>query len=100
MDDRLLETIESLNVDFERYESFLLESGHSDFLVSRWIDIAEERRAKAEKKGTQYDRLGEALAHLAALPGGEKPARKMANELRSKYPKRPALHRELEKAGF
>ena len=100
LDDRLLETIESLNVDFERYESFLLESGHGDFLVSRWTDIAVERRAKAEKKGTQYDRLGEALAHLVSLPGGEKPARKMANELRSKYPKRPALHRELEKAGF
>ena len=100
LDGQLLEVIESLNVDFERYESFLLESGHSDFLVSRWTDIVEERRAKAEKKGTQYDRLGEALAHLASLPGGEKPARKMANELRSEYPKRPALHRELEKAGL
>ena len=100
LDEDLLDAIESLDVDFERYESFLIESGNGDYLVSCWIDIAEERRAKAEKKSTHYDRLGEALAHLASLPGGEKPAREMANELRSKYPKRPVLLKELEKAGL
>lgn len=82
----------------ERYQDALLRVD-PEFVLARYKAGALTWFASAyDRQG--YRRESKRLKRLAELPGGKEAAQQVAAELRQQYPRKPALHDELTKAGF
>lgn len=99
LDERLVATLEETGTSPAPYEMFLLQAGHTKFVMgSCWKTIW--RMACRANKRSNYKDIARQLGHVAHLPGGESYARKMASIIREEYPGRPALHDEIDKVGL
>lgn len=83
----------------DRYEGFLVDAGQVDFVVECWC---ERGRAYLSTGTNREDYASGAykLSRAARLPGGEGPARKVANEIRRENPRKSALKDELYRYGL
>lgn len=83
----------------DRYEGLLVDAGQADFVVECWC----ERGRAYLSTGTEREDYASGaykLSRAARLPGGEGPAKKVANEIRRENPRKSALKDELYRYGF
>lgn len=84
--------------DLMRFESALAEQ-HPEPFVDHYIGYALSLMDRASDR-RMYKDVARELKHAASLPGGKALAIAAADEIREKYPRRPALHEELRWAGL
>ncbi|MGN0037548.1 MAG: hypothetical protein ACI36Y_00225 [Coriobacteriales bacterium] len=100
LDEQLMAALPEAGLScLERFEGYLVEAGHVDFVVRAWCKRGESDLAgSSERSG--YFAGAQDLARAARFPGGEELAKEVADRMRRKYPRRSAMKDELRKAGL
>lgn len=80
------------------YESILVDAHPEPYVDYYLKNVAWQADHSSDRKA--YNRFASTLAHAAGIKGGKKRAQTLATAIAAKYPRRPALLDELQKAGF
>lgn len=89
---------ESERFNYRRYENELLDVA-PEYVLEQYKESAMSEFDRAcDRRG--YRSAAKELKHILGLPGGGDEARKLAAQLRVKYPRKIALHDELAKIGL
>ena len=83
----------------ERFEGYLVEAGHVDFVVRAWCKRGESDLASSSDRSGYYVGASD-LARAMRYPGGEGLAREVADRMRRAFPRRSAMKDELRKVGL
>lgn len=100
LDEQLMAALPEAGLGcLERFEAYLAEAGHVDFVVRAWCRRGESGLAGSSERSGYYAGAQD-LARAARYPGGEKLAREVAERMRRKFPRRSAMRDELRKVGL
>ena len=99
---RLIDELEQGTLRFRSPASYedLLLAERPDLLVAWYAKDARQSMVNYAAGRKAYQTAARKLRHLASLPGGEGPAREIAEEWKRTYPRRAAMLEELARAGF